>query len=194
MRSFAFLFSVLALLFCAGCVTEPAVKLYGARISHVTPQGVGLTMTMKVMNDNSFDIMLRGVRANATIAQRFQIPTVQAAPQQWLPAGRATLVQVPVVIPWAMVTPLIQTTVTTPSIRYRMVGFADVTATRALEIDFDDYKFDQQGAFSRAELVLAAGRGFLGERPVVPAEGERFLALAPPAPPEIVLFGAAVTP
>jgi hypothetical protein len=65
------------------------------------------------------------------------------------------------------VTPLVQTTVSSPTIKYRMVGYADVTATRALEIDFDDYKFDQVGGFSRAELVMAAGRGIFSqnERP-----------------------------
>lgn len=150
------------LLFGSGCVTEPAVKLYGARIAGVSPQGVTLGVTMKVLNDNSFDIMVRGVRTNVTIGGTM-LPPVQATPQQWLPAGRGTLVQVPVVIPWGVVTPLVQTTVTSSTIKYRMVGYADVTATRALEIDFDDYKFDQIGGFSRAELVMAAGRGFFSE-------------------------------
>jgi LEA14-like dessication related protein len=164
MRWLTLLLIAVSLLAGTGCVTEPAVKLYGARIAGVSPQGVTLGVTMKVLNDNSFDIMVRGVRTNVTIGGRM-LPPVQATPQQWLPSGRATLIQVPVVIPWNTVTPLIQTTVASPTIKYRMVGFADVTATRALEIDFDDYKFDQTGGFSRAELVLAAGRGFFGEAP-----------------------------
>jgi LEA14-like dessication related protein len=152
----------LVLLFGSGCVTEPAVKLYGARIAGVSPQGVTLGVTMRVLNDNSFDIMVRGVRTNVTIGGTM-LPPVVATPQQWLPAGRGTLIQVPVVIPWGVVTPLVQTTVSSPTIKYRMVGYADVTATRALEIDFDDYKFDQIGGFSRGELVMAAGRGIFSE-------------------------------
>ncbi len=178
MRSLSMIMMALSLLVLSGCVTEPAVKLYGARIAGVSPQGVTLGVTMKVLNDNSFDIMIRGVNTNVTIGGRM-LPPVQAQPQQWLPSGRATLVQVPVTIPWGVVTPLVQTTVTSPVIKYRMVGYADVTATRALEIDFDDYKFDQIGGFSRAELVLAAGRGFF-------SEAERpwgVAALEPPAEP-----------
>jgi len=176
MRSLSVIFTVLVALFASGCVTEPAVKLYGARIGGVSPNGVTLGVTMKVVNDNSFDIMVRGVRTNVTIGGRM-LPPVEAQPQQWLPSGRATLIQVPVVIPWNTVTPLIQTTVTSSIIKYRMVGYADVTATRALEIDFDDYRFDQIGGFSRAELVLAAGRGFFGE-------AERPYLIGAPALPE----------
>ncbi len=152
----------LALVASTGCVTEPAVKLYGARIAGVSPSGVTLGVTMKVMNDNSFDIMVRGVRTNVTVGG-YMLPPVVAQPQQWLASDRATLVQVPVNIPWNTVTPLVSATVSSPMIKYRMVGQADVTATRALEIDFDEYRFDQTGSFSRAELVLAAGRGFFSE-------------------------------
>lgn len=190
MRLVMFLLIAVSLLAGTGCVTEPAVKLYGARIAGVSPQGVTLGVTMKVLNDNAFDIMVRGVRTNVTIGGRM-LPPVEAQPQQWLPSGRATLIQVPVIIPWNTVTPLISTTVASPTIKYRMVGYADVTATRALEIDFDDYKFDQTGGFSRAELVMAAGRGFFSEAqsPFVvaggpdlvtwPAEGAASFALSP---------------
>jgi LEA14-like dessication related protein len=171
------LFLAVALLAGTGCVSEPAVKLYGARIGGVGPQGVTLGVTMRVLNDNSFDIMVRGVRTNVSIGNTM-LPPVEAQPQQWLPSGRGTLVQVPVLIPWATVRPLVQTTVASPAIKYRMVGYADVTATRALEIDFDDYKFDQVGSFSRAELVLAAGRGLFseGQSPFVVASADGFVS------------------
>lgn len=197
------LFLAVVLIAATGCVSEPAVKLYGARIGGVSPQGVTLGVTMRVLNDNSFDIMVRGVRTNVSIGNTM-LPPVQATPQQWLPSGRGTLVQVPVVIPWSTVTPLIQTTVSSPSIKYRMVGYADVTATRALEIDFDDYKFDQVGSFSRAELVLAAGRGFFGEGPrpfvVASARGAVFSPssqidfVGPPAKPSLGPFSPIADP
>lgn len=175
-----FLFLVLS---CAACVTTPSMSLYGARVTHTTPAGVGMTMTMKVQNDNVFDIQLRGVMANVTLAKRYQLPPVVANPWLWLPAGRATLVHVPVIIPWTLIGPLIQTTLGSSLVSYRVVGRADVTATRALEIDFDDYKLDQEGRFSRGELLMAAGRGILGAAPV-PAtedlEAEVVVALVAP--------------
>lgn len=142
-----------------GCITEPAMKLYGARVAFASPQGVGLNMTMKVENDNAFDIQVRNVAANVTMAERYRLPTVYASPNIWLPAGRATLVQVPVVIPWSMIAPLTAATIGSSTIGYRVVGRADVTATRALEIDFDAWKLDQEGKFSRGDLIMAAGRG-----------------------------------
>ncbi|HTJ83658.1 MAG TPA: hypothetical protein VL400_18190 [Polyangiaceae bacterium] len=157
---FSKVFFVVCLMFAgAGCVTEPAMKLYGARVAYATPAGVGLNMTMKVENDNAFDIQLRSVAANVTLADRYRLPTVYASPNIWLQAGRATLVQVPVLIPWALVAPLTAATVGSSTVSYRVLGRADVTATRAFEIDFDAYKVDQEGKFSRVDLVMAGARG-----------------------------------
>ena len=75
-----------------GCVSQPSLRLYGARVSHASPAGVGLTMTMAVHNDNSFDVMVRDVRADVVLANRYPMPTVWAQPNVWLPAGKSTLV------------------------------------------------------------------------------------------------------
>lgn len=175
-------FLLLLTLSCAACVTTPSLSLYGARVTHTTPAGIGMTMTMKVENDNVFDIQLRGVMANVTLANRYQLPTVVANPWIWLPAGQATLVHVPVIIPWTLIGPLIQTTLGSSLVPYRVVGRADVTATRALEIDFDDYKLDQVGRFSRGELLMAAGRGILGEAPAPADDAAPASVLAQVAP------------
>jgi LEA14-like dessication related protein len=145
----------------SGCITEPAMKLYGARVAYATPTGVGLNMTMKVENDNAFDIQVRNVAANVTMAERYRLPTVYASPNIWLPAGRSTLVQIPVLIPWSMIAPLTAASIGSSTIGYRVVGRADVTATRALAIDFDAWKLDQEGKISRGDLIMAAGRGIL---------------------------------
>ena len=43
----------------AGCISDPSIKIAGARISNVSLVGVDLTMTMAVHNPNSFDVMVR---------------------------------------------------------------------------------------------------------------------------------------
>src|SRR5690606_21150760 len=53
--------------FASGCFSEPSMKLYGARITHATPYGVGLTMQMAVENHNSIDVMVRDVRADVVL-------------------------------------------------------------------------------------------------------------------------------
>jgi hypothetical protein len=69
---------------------------------------------------------------------------------------------VPVTIPWNLVGPVVSASVGSPTVSYRVWGSANVTATRLLEVDYDDYKLDKEGKFYRAELMTAAGRGFFG--------------------------------
>lgn len=155
-----FLFAVLALS-SVGCVSQPTVEIYGARLSGLGPQGVNLNMQFKVRNANSFDVYVRDMRADVVIAERYRLPTVEASPNAWLPADGTTVVTVPVVIPWGMIAPLLATTIGSNTITYRARGAANVVATRALKINLEDYTFDQDGKFFRSELVAAAGRGIL---------------------------------
>lgn len=154
-------FFALLSLASVGCVSQPTVELYGARLQGLGPQGVQLQMQFKVRNENSFDVYVQDIRADVLLAERYRLPTVQASPNAWLPANGNTVVTLPVVIPWTMVPPLLATTVGSTQIEYRARGAANVVATRALQIDLDDYTFEQDGKFFRNELVMAAGRGIL---------------------------------
>jgi hypothetical protein len=152
---------VLALLLwtLSGCVTKPVLELHSARLSSATPQGVGLDVYLQVNNKNAFDVQVRNVRCNVVIAKRFRLPPLQFSPNQWLPAGKATLVRVPMVVPWPMVPPLLAATVGFETLTYRVTGAADVTAVRLLGIQRNDYPVDEEGEVPRLALVIAAGRG-----------------------------------
>ena len=145
-----------------GCVSKPVVELHSASIYGAGPLGVAMIMVMKVNNKNVFDVQVRNVRANIVIAERFRMPTVVYNPNQWLAAGRSTLVQMPVTVPWAMIGPLLATTVGSATIGYRVTGLVDVTAVRMLGIRSNDEQIDEEGSVSRMELVIAAGRGMGG--------------------------------
>jgi hypothetical protein len=84
---------------------------------------------------------------------------MQFSPNQWLPADKSTLVRVPMVIPWAMIPPLLGTTVGSKMISYRARGTADVTAVRMLGIQRNDHPLNEKGELSRAALAAAAARG-----------------------------------
>lgn len=148
------------------CVSKPVLELYGARVQSASPMGVGLVMLMQVNNDNAFDVKVRSVRVNITIAKRFRLPPVYHNPDQWLAAGSSTLVAVPITVPWQLVGPLLATTAGSSQVTYRVRGFADVTAVRLLGIQKNDYPIDEVGSVSRGQLVAAAGRGIL--TPVLP--------------------------
>lgn len=142
-----------------GCVKNPTMDLYGARVQTVSPMGVGMVMVMKIRNDNPFDIQVRNVAANVIIGDSFRMPTVRTSPNVWLRASSVTLVDVPMTVPWPTLMPLLSRTVGSATIEYRAKGFADVTATSTFQIDRNDYKFDEEGKVSRVELVQAAIRG-----------------------------------
>ncbi len=146
-----------------GCVSKPVLELYGARVAGVTPQGVTLLLTLKVNNDNAFDVRVRNVRANVTVAHQYSLPYLQFDPEQWLASDASTLVPIPMSVPWQMIAPLLATSAGSPSLAYHVHGLADVTATRLLQIQRNDYMLDEDGAFSRFDLVMAAGRGVLGD-------------------------------
>jgi LEA14-like dessication related protein len=144
----------------SACVSRPTLELYGARVQSASPMGIGMTMLMRVNNDNAFDVKVRNVRVNVVIAYRFYLPPVQYNPDVWLPAHKSTVVPVPMTVPWNMVTPLLATTAGSSELTYRASGFVDVTAVRLLGIRRNDEKIDEQGSVSRGELLAAAGRGF----------------------------------
>ena len=163
MRSLLCFLAVLAVVAAApGCFDKPRMQIHAANIQQIQGTGVVINLTMRVENDNRFDIMVRNVRADVTLAERYRLPTIVMSPNQWIPSNSAAFVQVPVLVPWPMVAPLVQTTVGSMQIAYRAEGLADVTATQALGIEVDNYELNEEGMVSRAELIAAAGRGFGG--------------------------------
>ena len=99
-----------------------------------------------------------------TLADRYTLPTVQLSPNVWLPSDQETRIDVPVTVPWALVPPLAQTTLGSSTISYRARGSANVSATRALAIDFDDFTVDEDGVISRDALINAAARSIFGNQ------------------------------
>lgn len=146
----------------AGCPSQPVMELYSARVAFATPQGIGLNLTMSVRNENAFDVQVRNVRGQITIEERYALPPIQVDPNKWLGANSTTLVQVPVVIPWNMIQPLLAKSVGANVVAYRFRGAADVTVTRAFGISVKSYGVDDEGEFSRGQLMIAAGRGVFG--------------------------------
>ncbi|NUQ77994.1 MAG: LEA type 2 family protein [Polyangiaceae bacterium] len=147
--------AALALL-AAGCVSKPAVTLHDTSIRSASLRGVGLDVLLRVENDNSYDIQIRNVRAQVTIHERYRLAPIDIQPNQWLPAEEATIVRVPVVIPWQVIPPIVQETLGSTTIPYRVEGRADVTAVRMLGIERDNYPVDEQGSVRRQDLINAA--------------------------------------
>lgn len=151
-----FAFVAVISLVSTGCAKTPTLTLHHAEIQSASLFGLGLSIVLSVENPNSFDLAVRNVRAKVTIANRYELP-IDYSPNQWLPAGKKTLVPVPVTIPYALLPDLANTTSNLQVLEYSVVGSVDVTATSALEVEKDNYPIDEKGSIQRADLFRAAG-------------------------------------
>lgn len=155
----ALLVSVIALGLGAGCVSKPVVSLHHAEVRAASLLGVGLNVVLKVDNPNAYDVEVRNVHAEVTIAGKYSLAPIDIAPNAWLPSNQTTLVGVPVVIPWTLVPALISETLGSSEVRYHVKGTADVTAVRALKIEKNDYPIDEDGSLPRQTLIQAGPGG-----------------------------------
>jgi hypothetical protein len=151
-----FLLAAGVALVVGGCVSKPTMKLNHAEISSAGPAGIGLDIYMNVTNDNSFDVQVRNVRVQTTLQGRWTLPPLAYSPNQWLPAKGTTVVRAPVIIPWALVAPLLAETAMSPTISYHVTGSADVTAIRSLGVKSDNYPVDENGTIPRGAVLAAA--------------------------------------
>lgn len=146
----------------AGCASKPTMKLKyatvsGVRLGFPPTVSVVMTMTVDVHNPNSYDVAIRGVRGTVVLQDRYTMP-IDFRPGGegvWLPSDATTPVQVPVNIPVDLGMQLLRETYTSPSIGFRIIGAADVTATRTFKIEKDNYSIDERGSVTRRELEQA---------------------------------------
>jgi hypothetical protein len=146
---------ITALAGASGCATKPTANVHHAEIRGVSPYGLGVEVFLSVRNENSFDIQIRRVRANALIGNRYNMP-VNVTLNRWLSSDNTTIVIVPLSIPWQIVPGLIAESVGSPFIHYRIRGTADVTATRMFGVDRDDFPLDEVGVIPRDVMIAAA--------------------------------------
>jgi hypothetical protein len=145
-----------------GCASKPTMKLNHAEISGVSlgfpPQvGVVMTMVLEVYNPNSYDVAVRAMRGTATLANKYTLP-VDFRPGGegvWMASKATTMMRVPVTVPVDLALTLLRESYMTPTVPFRVIGTADVTATRTFKIEKDNYSVDEVGTFTRQQLELA---------------------------------------
>lgn len=146
------------LLSTAACVSEPRVRLHSAGFQGASLNGAVLDVVIEVQNPNRFDIQIRDVTAETTFANRYALPPIVLHPNQWLPAGKATLVHVPTTLPWLMIPAILAETLLSPVVRYVVRGSANVTATRTFGIEEDNVPIDLKGEMPR-QIMVNLGTG-----------------------------------
>ena len=140
------------------------MQLHHAQISHVTPMGIVANVVVKVHNTNSFDIQVRNMYAQTTLAGRYQLPAVNIQPNIWLPAKETTYVTAPVTVPWTLVPGVLAATLGNEYISYHVQGYADVTATRSIGVKVNNEPLSEQGMIPREMMLQAARSSIPGAR------------------------------
>jgi hypothetical protein len=110
-----------------------------------------------VENENAFDVQVRRVSAQVTIADRYRLDNVDIAPNKWIPAGGKVRVSVPLTIPWTTVPGVLAASGSSAEVTYRVRGTADVVAGRSARIRAQHFPIDQEGVIPRNSL--GGGRG-----------------------------------
>jgi hypothetical protein len=143
------------------CVSKPTMHLNHAEIGGVQmstyPPGLLVVMivVVDVYNPNSYDVAIRAMRGQAILAGQYYVPVDFRAPGDglWLASERTTPVRVSLNVPIETALQIVNQSMMTPVIPYRLAGRADVTASRTLNIEKDDYSLDEGGTLSRDQII-----------------------------------------
>ncbi len=151
----------------SGCASKPTMRLNHAEVSGMTlgfPPSLSVVMTVfvDVYNPNSYDVAIRAVRGTVVLANRYTLPMDWRVPGEgvWLTADATTSVRVPVQIPVDLAMAILREAYQAPSVSYRFMGRADVTATRTFKVEKDDYAVDESGWIPRQQIENALRMGF----------------------------------
>lgn len=153
-----------------GCAKKPTMKVHhaemqGVQLGFPPSLAVQMTVVMDVFNPNSYDVAIRAMRGTVTFNDRYTMPiNFQPGGEGiWLGSDRTTQVRVPTAVPVDLALRITREAMT-GVVPYRVVGKADVTATRSLKVESDDYSVDERGEISRQVIeqsIAAIGVPFM---------------------------------
>ena len=154
----------------SGCAKKPTMKvnhaeMQGVQLGFPPSLAVQMTVVLDVTNPNSYDVAVRAMRGQVSFYDRYTMP-IDFRPGGdgvWLPSGQTTQVRVPTSVPIDLALRITHEALT-GTVPYHVVGKADVTATRSLKVESDDYSVDERGEISRQVIeasIAAIGVPFM---------------------------------
>jgi hypothetical protein len=150
-RAILFLF----VLVLAACAKKPTMKVNHAEVSGVQigfppTLAIQMTVVLDVFNPNGYDVAVRAMRGTVTFEDQYTMPIDFRAQGDglWLPSNQTTSVRVPVSVPVDIALRITHGAIA-GSVPYRVTGKADVTATKSLKLEKDDYSVDEKGEIAR---------------------------------------------
>src|SRR5262249_37536213 len=84
----------------------PRITPQKATVTSVTASGIELRVRLEAYNPNSIDLSAKSVKGKVTLDGKYDVGTVNVAQPMKLPAGKKTLLDVPVSTKWSSITAL----------------------------------------------------------------------------------------
>ena len=131
-------------------------EITGVQVGFPPQFDVLMTIVLNVYNPNSYDVAVREVHGTTVMGGTYALPVNFYAPTAdgvWMPAQQTTAMRVPVVVPIGVALGVLQQAAAAPTIPYRFTGRANVTATRTLQLEKDDYSVDESGVVTRDQIA-----------------------------------------
>ncbi len=164
------LLAVVLAALAGGCAKKPTMKvnhaeMQGVQVGFPPSLLVQMTVVLDVYNPNSYDVAVRAMRGKVTFNNRYTMPIDWRPPGEgaWLTSDNTTQVRVPVLVPIDLALRITREALA-GTVPYRVTGKADVTATRSLKVESDDYSVDESGQLARQQIeasIAALGIPFM---------------------------------
>ena len=77
-------------------------------MTQLGPQGIDLTLAVNATNPNGIDLASQGMTAHVVLDRTIDLGNASAPQAVTLPAGKTTLINVPISVPWNSVVALVQ--------------------------------------------------------------------------------------
>jgi len=136
----------------------PKITPHAARVSSVTPLGVGLALELDVENRNAFPLIVQEVTGTLKLGAGVEVGRARSEPKGNVPAKATTRVPATLEVPWTQVGALAPLAASGGAVPYAFEGIAKVGSSK---VSFD-VPFTVKGELTRAQIVQAGLRGLGG--------------------------------
>jgi LEA14-like dessication related protein len=141
----------------SGCSKPKAPTLTpeATRVASVTPQGIGIRVTLAALNPNDFDLNTQKVVGTIKLGDKVTLGPISKPHGIKLAANKSTNIDLDIEASWDQAAQLVQLAATGPKVPYEVEGTVTVGG-ESLNVDLP---FKIKGEVSQTQLVAAGLRG-----------------------------------
>ncbi len=156
------LFAALSVVACSR-PEPPKITPHAARVTSVTPLGVGLSLELDVENRNPFPLIVQEVTGTLKLGAGVEVGRARSEPKGNVSAKATTRVAATLDVPWTQLGALAPLAASGKPVPYTFDGTAKVGSAK---VSFD-LPFTVKGEITQAQALQAGIRGLGGLLPLL---------------------------